>query len=82
MATPLPLPATSVGHASSGILQPPKPMPHNISLKKQKNLIAQHMAAATAALAVSSGLTSDMATSLGTMAADCVAKNYGNKQQE
>ena len=73
---------TSSGHASPGIVrETPKPMPRNISLKHQRNITAQRTAAETAAFAVTIGLTSEMAANLGTKAADCVAKNYGTKQQ-
>ena len=82
VATPSSLPTTSVGHAPQGIVkQRPKPMPRNVSLRHQRNITAQRMAAATSALAVANGLPNDMAISLGTMAADCVAKNYTTKQQ-
>ena len=82
VATPLPQLVTSIGHSSPGIVrETPKPMPRNISLKHQRNITAQRTAAETAAFAVTIGLTSEMAASLGTMAADCVAKNYGTKQQ-
>ena len=81
VATSAPQQVNSNGHASPGIVShTPKPMPCNISLKHQRNITAQRMAAETAALAVKCGLTSEMAASLGTMAADCVAKNYGTKQ--
>ena len=82
LATPLPQPVTSIGRAPTGIVrQTPKPMPRNISLKHQRNITAQRTAAETAAFAVTIGLTSEMAANLGTKAADCVAKNYGTKQQ-
>ena len=56
----------------------PRKTKPNISLKHKRNVTAQHMAAATAALAVSNGLTSEIATNMGMMAAECVAKSYSN----
>ena len=63
--TPIPLPRSSKTKVSH-------------SHKHQRNVTAQHMAAATAAFAVENGLPSDVATKMGTMAADCVAKNFSS----
>ena len=75
-----------VDQAPQGIVKvTPKPMPCTSksigSLKHQRNIKAQHIAASTAAFAVSSGLPNDVATKMGTMAADCVAKNFSNNSK-
>ena len=83
--SPLPEASASVDPVTQEIVRvKPKPLPRSSktnashSLKHQRNIKAQHMAAATAALAVENGFPSDVATKMGTMAADCVAKNFSN----